>query len=114
MDARQKQRVLVVGKKIIGLEQMQSVIVHDAGTWQEHLQEMYHILSLQKLPVLDSVWLHLVEYALSTEKTEREAARVLGIAQGTLWYHKGRIRAGDYDYLKKWHQKQLPEKGEGT
>lgn len=101
MEGSQKQRVLIKGKKIIGIEQVQSVVVHDCDTYQEHIEEAYHQCKLQNKPVLSTVCKELYMIALKEETSKREAARVLGVAYGTFWNMGNRIKDNDPYFLKR-------------
>ena len=100
--AKQAQRVLIKGKQMIGLEQTQSVVGHDLDTWQDSAVELYHQCKLLGKPVIPAVCKELYDIALREEPTKREAARVLGIRESTLYNTQRRLKGGTFDHFKRW------------
>ncbi len=101
-EAKQAQRVLLKGKKLLGVEQVQSVVIHDAETFDDHVEELYHQSKLLGQPVIPTLCTKLFDLAIEVEPTRTEAARVLGISRKML---RNRERGS-------WRIGELPERGE--
>ena len=103
-ETKQAQRVLMKGKKLLGIEQVQTVVVHDAETYDEHIEELYHQCRLLGDPVIATVCNSLAELAFKEEATVAAAAKVLGIGERTAWDLRKRGIAPKNMKLVKWRR----------
>jgi len=105
-ETKQAQRVLLQGKKLLGIEQVQSVVIHDAETYDDHVEELYHQCKLLGKPAIATVCNSLAELAFREERTVVAAAKVLGIGERTAWDLRKRGIAPQNMKLVKWRRGQ--------
>lgn len=96
-ETKQAQRVLLKGRKLLGVEQVQSVVIHDAETFEEHVEELYHQCKLLGEPAIPKVCRGLLDVAVREESSLTAAAKHLGIGRSTLFRHRNRLNEG-----KEW------------
>jgi hypothetical protein len=103
-ETKQVQRVMWSGRKMLGVEQIQTVMVHDAETYDDHILELYHQCKLLGQPAIATICNSLAELAFQEEPTIVAAATVLGISRRTAFDIRKRGISPQNMKLVKWHR----------